>query len=66
VLAGARAFVYVASGKIFAVDAPTGRSRVVAKPVAFSGRLSILNRRLVWTESAGRNRTRIRAIDLPR
>jgi sugar lactone lactonase YvrE len=66
VMGGARALVYAAGGRIFAVDALTGRTRVVARPVAFEGGLSILNRRVVWAESASRNRTRIRAIDLPR
>jgi hypothetical protein len=66
VLGGARALIYNAGGDIFAVDALTGKKSLIARPVAFAGGLSILNRRVVWTESAGRNRTRIRAIDLPR
>jgi hypothetical protein len=66
VLGGSRALVYVAGGKIFAVDALTGRTRVVARPVASAGDLSILNRRVIWTERAGRNRTRIQAIELSR
>jgi TolB protein len=66
VLGGSRALVYVAGGKIFAVDTLSGRTRVVARPVAFAGDLSILNRRVIWTERAGRNRTRIQAIELSR
>jgi Tol biopolymer transport system component len=58
--------VYPTRARIFAVDAETGRTRILARPAAPPVGLSILGRRVVWAENLKRNRARVRAIDLPR
>jgi Tol biopolymer transport system component len=63
---GSRAIVYATGGRIFATDAETGKTMVVARPKAPPVGVSVLGRRLVWAENVARNRALIRAVVLPR
>jgi hypothetical protein len=63
---GSRAIVYATRGRIFATDAETGKTMVVARPKAPPVGVSVLGRRVVWAENVTRNRALIRAVVLPR
>jgi WD40-like Beta Propeller Repeat/Dipeptidyl peptidase IV (DPP IV) N-terminal region len=62
---GARTIVYAGGRRIFAVDAKTGITRIVANATAPPVGLSILGRRVGWAENLGRDRSTVRAITLP-
>jgi hypothetical protein len=55
----------VGARTIFAVDAKTGITRIVANATAPPVGLSILGRRVGWAENLGRDRSTVRAITLP-
>jgi WD40-like Beta Propeller Repeat len=56
--------VYATRRLIFAMDAETGKAKVVARPAAGFGSVSILNRRVIWAEPMGYQKTRIKAVML--
>jgi hypothetical protein len=60
-----KTIVYPTRARIVAVDAETGKTRILARPAAPPVGLSILGRRVVWAENLRRDRARVRALDLP-
>jgi TolB protein len=60
-----KTIVYPTRARIVAVDAETGKTRILVRPAAPPVGLSILGRRVVWAENLRRDRARVRALDLP-